>query len=95
MEGPSFPSSNNNNPSVSTTSDKPFKVLEFYSGIGGLREGLQSAWSNVIGSNKNIVFLEAFDVNCNANSTYHHNYQHKVFNVEIIKFSQFRKIFLI
>ncbi|KAG0578428.1 hypothetical protein KC19_4G022000 [Ceratodon purpureus] len=48
----------------------PVRVLEFYSGIGGLRYSLQE-------SGVEAVVVEAFDINEVANDVYKHNFGHR------------------
>ncbi|XP_024390498.1 tRNA (cytosine(38)-C(5))-methyltransferase 2 isoform X3 [Physcomitrium patens] len=48
----------------------PMRVLEFYSGIGGLRYSLQEAGVEA-------VVVEAFDINEVANDVYEHNFGHR------------------
>uniref|UniRef100_A0A2P2JXB7 tRNA cytosine-5--methyltransferase isoform X1 n=2 Tax=Rhizophora mucronata TaxID=61149 RepID=A0A2P2JXB7_RHIMU len=50
--------------------DEPWIVLEFYSGIGGMRHSLLKA-----GVKAKVV--EAFDINDNANDVYEHNFGHR------------------
>ncbi|XP_030492879.2 tRNA (cytosine(38)-C(5))-methyltransferase 2 [Cannabis sativa] len=50
--------------------DQPWRILEFYSGIGGMRYSLTRA-----GVNANIV--EAFDINDKANDVYEFNFGHR------------------
>ncbi|KAI3454031.1 hypothetical protein Pfo_010694 [Paulownia fortunei] len=49
---------------------KPWRVLEFYSGIGGLRYSLMKAGVDA-------VVVEAFDINDVANDVYEHNFGHR------------------
>nr|GLL46764.1 tRNA (cytosine(38)-C(5))-methyltransferase [Ipomoea trifida] len=49
---------------------QPWRVLEFYSGIGGMRYSLINAAVNA-------VVLEAFDINDVANDVYEHNFGHR------------------
>ncbi|KAG8381901.1 hypothetical protein BUALT_Bualt05G0021000 [Buddleja alternifolia] len=49
---------------------KPWRVLEFYSGIGGMRYSLMKA-----GVDAEVV--EAFDINDVANDVYEHNFGHR------------------
>lgn len=60
---------------VHTTED-PWKILEFYSGIGGMRYSLMRA-----GIHGNVV--EAFDINDLANDVYEHNFGHRPFQGNI------------
>ncbi|GLT80494.1 hypothetical protein SLA2020_519320 [Shorea laevis] len=55
---------------------KPWRVLEFYSGIGGMRYSLMQA-----GVNAEVV--EAFDINDTANDVYQHNFGHRPFQGNI------------
>ncbi|KAL3498289.1 hypothetical protein ACH5RR_041021 [Cinchona calisaya] len=50
--------------------EKPRRVLEFYSGIGGMRYSLMKAAVNA-------VVVEAFDINDVANDVYQHNFGHR------------------
>lgn len=56
--------------------DEPIKVLEFYSGIGGMRYSLMKA-----GVNAEVV--EAFEINDVANDVYEHNFGHRPFQGNI------------
>ncbi|KAL1827825.1 tRNA (cytosine(38)-C(5))-methyltransferase 2 [Daucus carota subsp. sativus] len=47
--------------------EAPWRVLEFYSGIGGMRYSLMKAGVNA-------QFVEAFDINDLANDVYQHNF---------------------
>ncbi|KAK4422325.1 tRNA (cytosine(38)-C(5))-methyltransferase 2 [Sesamum alatum] len=49
---------------------KPWRILEFYSGIGGMRYSLMKA-----GVDADVV--EAFDINDVANDVYEHNFGHR------------------
>ncbi|KAL5559298.1 hypothetical protein UlMin_035509 [Ulmus minor] len=55
---------------------EPWKVLEFYSGIGGMRYSLMKA-----GVDAKIV--EAFDINDKANDVYEHNFGHRPYQGNI------------
>ncbi|KAK4547237.1 hypothetical protein RGQ29_032835 [Quercus rubra] len=55
---------------------QPWKVLEFYSGIGGMRYSLMKA-----GVNAKVV--EAFDINDKANDVYQHNFGHRPYQGNI------------
>jgi len=48
----------------------PVRVLEFYSGIGGLRYSLKEAGVQA-------VVVEAFEINDIANDVYQHNFGHR------------------
>lgn len=52
---------------ISINHDAPLRVAEFYSGIGGMHYALQS-------SGINYEVVAAFDINCNANAVYQHNF---------------------
>ena len=55
----------------------PLRVLDFYSGIGGLHSALNRLLPK--GSHDDRVKLcDAFDVNSNANVVYTNRWQHKV-----------------
>ncbi|PON57910.1 C-5 cytosine methyltransferase [Parasponia andersonii] len=56
--------------------DQPWRVLEFYSGIGGMRYSLTKA-----GVNAEIV--EAFDINDKANDVYEYNFGHRPYQGNI------------
>lgn len=56
--------------------DEPLRVLEFYSGIGGMRYSLMKA-----GVNAKVV--EAFDINDKANDVYEHNFGHRPYQGNI------------
>ncbi|KAL5783161.1 hypothetical protein ACOSP7_008190 [Xanthoceras sorbifolium] len=55
---------------LSKNDDEPWRVLEFYSGIGGMRYSLTKA-----GVNAQVV--EAFDINDKANDVYQLNFGHR------------------
>ncbi|KAI4337342.1 hypothetical protein L6164_015771 [Bauhinia variegata] len=55
---------------------EPWRVLEFYSGIGGMRYSLMKA-----GVNAKVV--EAFEINDKANDVYQHNFGHRPFQRNI------------
>lgn len=57
-------------------SRSPWRVLEFYSGIGGLRYSLLKAAVNA-------TVVEAFDINDVANDVYQHNFAHRPFQGNI------------
>ncbi|KAJ6330040.1 hypothetical protein OIU76_008800 [Salix suchowensis] len=59
--------------------EEPWRVLEFYSGIGGMRYSLMKA-----GINAKVV--EAFDINDKANDVYEHNFGHRPYqgNIETL-----------
>ncbi|RAL44259.1 hypothetical protein DM860_015619 [Cuscuta australis] len=50
--------------------ERPWRALEFYSGIGGMRYSLIEAAVNA-------VVVEAFDINDVANDVYEHNFRHR------------------
>lgn len=54
----------------SSVGGEPLKVLEFYSGIGGMRYSMMKA-----GVNAKVV--EAFEINDIANDVYQHNFGHR------------------
>ena len=57
-----------NNPlPVDNQQQQPIKVLEFYSGIGGMHYALKK-------SGVNFEVIGAFDINTNANTVYRHNF---------------------
>ncbi|PIN18417.1 C-5 cytosine-specific DNA methylase [Handroanthus impetiginosus] len=55
---------------------KPWRVLEFYSGIGGMRYSLMKAGVYA-------VVVEAFDINDVANDVYEHNFGHRPYQGNI------------
>ncbi|KAK3004853.1 hypothetical protein RJ639_018946 [Escallonia herrerae] len=55
---------------------KPWRVLEFYSGIGGMRYSMMKAGVNA-------TMVEAFDINDTANDVYQHNFGHRPFQGNI------------
>uniref|UniRef100_A0A6M2F9Y8 Uncharacterized protein n=1 Tax=Populus davidiana TaxID=266767 RepID=A0A6M2F9Y8_9ROSI len=59
--------------------EEPWRVLEFYSGIGGMRYSLMKA-----GVNAKVV--EAFDINDKANDVYEYNFGHRPYqgNIETL-----------
>ncbi|KAK9273170.1 hypothetical protein L1049_017977 [Liquidambar formosana] len=50
--------------------DEPWRLLEFYSGIGGMRYSVMKAGINA-------TIVEAFDINDKANDVYQHNFGHR------------------
>ncbi|WCJ30242.1 tRNA (cytosine(38)-C(5))-methyltransferase 2 [Euphorbia peplus] len=56
--------------------EEPWRVLEFYSGIGGMRYSLEKA-----GVNAKVV--EAFDINNIANDVYQFNFRHRPYQGNI------------
>ncbi|KAL2548238.1 DNA methyltransferase-2 [Forsythia ovata] len=56
--------------------EKPWRVLEFYSGIGGMRYSL-------IKGALNATVVEAFDINDVANDVYEHNFGHRPYQGNI------------
>ncbi|XP_021758150.1 tRNA (cytosine(38)-C(5))-methyltransferase-like [Chenopodium quinoa] len=56
--------------------DEPLKVLEFYSGIGGMRYSLMK-------SGVNAEVVQAFEINDIANDVYQHNFGHRPFQGNI------------
>ncbi|XP_015085767.1 tRNA (cytosine(38)-C(5))-methyltransferase 2 isoform X1 [Solanum pennellii] len=60
----------------SEVSRNPWRVLEFYSGIGGLRYSLLKAAVDA-------TVVEAFDINDVANDVYQHNFGHRPFQGNI------------
>ncbi|KAG7551897.1 C-5 cytosine methyltransferase [Arabidopsis thaliana x Arabidopsis arenosa] len=55
---------------------KPWRVLEFYSGIGGMRYSLMA--SGVVAE-----VVEAFEINDSANDVYQHNFKHRPYQGNI------------
>ncbi|KAJ0971251.1 hypothetical protein J5N97_019210 [Dioscorea zingiberensis] len=55
---------------------EPWRILEFYSGIGGMRYSL-------IKSGIRAEIVEAFDINNTANDVYQHNFGHRPFQGNI------------
>jgi len=66
--------------------DEPFRVLEFYSGIGGMRFSLEQS-----GIHAKVV--EAFDINNIANEVYKHNFGHSPYqgNIQSLTAAQLDK----
>ncbi|XWS73090.1 hypothetical protein CRYUN_Cryun02cG0096100 [Craigia yunnanensis] len=60
--------------SICKGTEEPWRVLEFYSGIGGMRYSLMKA-----GINAQVV--EAFHINDKANDFYQHNFGHRSYQV--------------
>ncbi|KAM0968807.1 hypothetical protein ACFX13_017408 [Malus domestica] len=56
--------------------EQPWRVLEFYSGIGGMRYSLMKARVNA-------EVVEAFDINDTANDVYEHNFGHRPYQGNI------------
>ncbi|XP_073008218.1 tRNA (cytosine(38)-C(5))-methyltransferase 2 isoform X2 [Typha latifolia] len=56
--------------------EEPWRILEFYSGIGGMRYSLMK--SGIRGE-----VVEAFDINDRANDVYEHNFGHRPFQGNI------------
>ncbi|XP_057959292.1 tRNA (cytosine(38)-C(5))-methyltransferase 2 isoform X2 [Malania oleifera] len=56
--------------------EQPWRVLEFYSGIGGMRYSM-------IRAGVNAKILEAFDINDKANDVYEHNFGHRPYQGNI------------
>ncbi|KAH6790908.1 DNA methyltransferase-2 [Perilla frutescens var. frutescens] len=61
---------------LSRDREQPWRVLEFYSGIGGLRYSLMEAGLDA-------VVVEAFDINDVANDVYEHNFGHRPYQGNI------------
>ncbi|KAM0912950.1 hypothetical protein ACQ4PT_012478 [Festuca glaucescens] len=57
-------------PSEAMEAQAPWRVLEFYSGIGGMRYSLAS-------SGVRVEVVEAFDINDVANDVYERNFGHR------------------
>ncbi|KAG7610378.1 C-5 cytosine methyltransferase [Arabidopsis suecica] len=55
---------------------KPWQVLEFYSGIGGMRYSLMA--SGIVSE-----VVEAFEINDSANDVYQHNFKHRPYQGNI------------
>ncbi|KAJ3670878.1 hypothetical protein LUZ60_008304 [Juncus effusus] len=55
---------------------QPWRVLEFYSGIGGMRYSLMKAGIKA-------EIIQAFDINDSANDVYEHNFNHRPFQGNI------------
>ncbi|XWS70847.1 hypothetical protein CRYUN_Cryun03dG0084200 [Craigia yunnanensis] len=62
--------------SICKGTEEPWRVLEFYSGIGGMRYSLMKA-----GIHAQVV--EAFDINNKANDVYQHNFGHRPYQGNI------------
>lgn len=62
--------------------DEPWRVLEFYSGIGGMRYSLIRAGIEA-------TVVEAFDINDKANDVYQHNFGHRPYqgNIQTLRAS--------
>lgn len=56
--------------------ENPWRILEFYSGIGGMRYSLMKAGIDA-------EVIEAFDINDTANDVYEHNFGHRPFQGNI------------
>ncbi|XP_010254326.1 PREDICTED: tRNA (cytosine(38)-C(5))-methyltransferase isoform X2 [Nelumbo nucifera] len=56
--------------------DGPYRVLEFYSGIGGMRYSIMKAGVSAI-------MVEAFDINDKANDVYEYNFGHRPYQGNI------------
>ncbi|XP_015572462.2 tRNA (cytosine(38)-C(5))-methyltransferase 2 isoform X1 [Ricinus communis] len=56
--------------------NEPWRILEFYSGIGGMRYSLMKAGVNA-------KVMEAFDINNIANDAYEHNFGHRPYQGNI------------
>ncbi|KAK9105002.1 hypothetical protein Scep_021846 [Stephania cephalantha] len=56
--------------------DEPWRVLEFYSGIGGMRYSIMKAGISA-------TIVKAFDINDKANDVYEHNFGHRPFQGNI------------
>ncbi|THG06850.1 hypothetical protein TEA_010187 [Camellia sinensis var. sinensis] len=56
--------------------DQPWRVLEFYSGIGGMRYSIMKAGVNA-------TIVEAFDINDVANDVYEYNFGHRPYQGNI------------
>jgi tRNA (cytosine38-C5)-methyltransferase len=70
-----------------------YKVLEFYSGIGGMRYALEQ-YARESGNINRFQFVEAFDINEHANATYNHNFNHKPCKraIEHISLSEYNRL---
>ncbi|PIA65495.1 hypothetical protein AQUCO_00100773v1 [Aquilegia coerulea] len=55
---------------------EPWRVLEFYSGIGGMRY-------SIIRAGIEATMVEAFDINDKANDVYQHNFRHRPYQGNI------------
>ncbi|KAH7686638.1 tRNA (cytosine(38)-C(5))-methyltransferase protein [Dioscorea alata] len=66
--------------------DEPRRILEFYSGIGGMRYSL-------LKSGIRAEIVEAFDINNTANDVYQHNFGHRPFqgNIQSLTASELDK----
>ncbi|XP_043702912.1 tRNA (cytosine(38)-C(5))-methyltransferase 2 isoform X2 [Telopea speciosissima] len=58
------------------SSDGPYRVLEFYSGIGGMRYSIMRAGVSA-------TMVEAFDINDKANDVYEYNFGHRPYQGNI------------
>ncbi|CAK9154337.1 unnamed protein product [Ilex paraguariensis] len=61
---------------LSKRKEEPWRVLEFYSGIGGMRYSIMKAGVNA-------TMVEAFDINDVANDVYAHNFGHRPYQGNI------------
>nr|GEW03038.1 tRNA (cytosine(38)-C(5))-methyltransferase [Tanacetum cinerariifolium] len=64
------------NPLMEDERQQPWRVLEFYSGIGGMRYSAMEAGVNA-------KMVQAFDINDLANDVYEHNFAHRPFQGNI------------
>ncbi|OVA00497.1 C-5 cytosine methyltransferase [Macleaya cordata] len=62
--------------SFSKGENEPWRVLEFYSGIGGMRYSMMEAGIQA-------TMVEAFDINDKANDVYEHNFGHRPYQGNI------------
>ncbi|KAI3876938.1 hypothetical protein MKX03_032483 [Papaver bracteatum] len=58
------------------SSQEPWRVLEFYSGIGGMRYSIMEAGVEA-------TMVESFDINDKANDVYEHNFGHRPYQGNI------------
>ncbi|CAN8252277.1 unnamed protein product [Cochlearia groenlandica] len=72
--------------SLHENDEKPWRVLEFYSGIGGMRYSLMA--SGVVAE-----VVEAFEINDVANDVYQHNFGHRPYqgNIQSLTFVELDK----
>ena len=55
-----------------TSTESTFKVCEFFSGLGGLRCGVEAACGA-----DGVSVLDSFDISPSANNVYFHNFKDK------------------
>lgn len=92
--------------SCSNASEKPLRILEFYSGIGGMvgaiplfcfkpcvgADFLSHQHYGLLGSQLNGEIVGAWDINTNANEVYYHNFNKKPSGVRCIPSHAHRRL---